>query len=286
MISNAAVVKSVQKLPTLPVSVTRLMKMSNDRNSGAEDFGRILKPDPALTANILKMANSAYFGCSRRVTSVSQAVAFLGVKKVVDTAVGAAFIKVIPALLPGYQVKATDFWRHCVAVAVLTERMSEALKLAMTDESFTCGLLHDIGKLVTSTYLEEKKVELSDRIKGKRCTILQAEKEILGFDHTEIGVLVADSWKLPETICTAIRWHHNPSLAPEDDRLISEVTHIADCISHAFGYGADIGELERDIDPCAMPDTGISTPELEHIVGESIAEIEELCVLFQGNSGG
>ena len=280
MISDFKILDKIDQLPAIPVALTRLLTLCKDKHSTTNDFEDALKPDPTFTANILHLANSAYFGCPQQVNSVSQAVSLVGIGRVLDITIAAALSNVVPAALPGYGIKAAIFWRHCVAVAVILEKIATHLDLASTDESFTCGVLHDIGKLVTGVYLIEDANALIDLVTTKSITMLEAEKEIFGYDHTEIGELVAQKWQLPLSICTANRWHHDPTASPHPDDPMINALHIADCLAHAFGYGADISELGREINPATMHRINLPIVDLEQIVEASIADVEELCNLY------
>jgi putative nucleotidyltransferase with HDIG domain len=281
----------IDRLPTLPSSVARLSALARDERSSARDYQEVITHDPALTTNLLRLANSAFFGRPRQVTSVRQAVTFLGTKRVVEVALAAAFSGVLPEALPGYGIQAATFWRHCVAVAVLSERIADDRALSKDCDGFTCGLLHDIGKLVTSAYLARQTGEIMESIWGQRQVFIVAEHQILGADHAEIGAAVAEKWNLPEAVCAVVRWHHSPSRrgergAEDGEADLVDVVHVADCLAHAFGFGTDIGELSREIDSGAVGRIGAPVRRLEHIVGEAAAEIEDLSAVFVDIRGG
>jgi putative nucleotidyltransferase with HDIG domain len=291
VISSAAILQDVERLPTLPSSLARLSALQKDERSGAADYQKVIATDPALTANLLRLANSAFFGCPRQVTSVRQAVALLGTRRVFEAAVGAAFAAVLPNALPGYGIETATFWRHCVAVAVLTERIAEDLRLDCCEEGFTCGLLHDIGKLVTSTYLAQQSAALLDCIRAQHKVLIAAEHEILGTDHAGIGARVAVKWNLPETVSAVVRWHHAPSgrdtaRGPDEPADLVDAVHVADCLAHAFGFGTDIGELSRELDAGAVTRVGEPVRRLERIVGDAAMQIEELSAAFGEMRGG
>ena len=251
MISTAAILADVKRLPTLPASLTRLYALQQDERSSASDFEKVIGSDPALTTNVLRLANSGFFGSPRQVVSVRQAVTLLGTRRLVEAAMGAAFSAVLPNALPGYCIESVAFWRHCVAVGVLTERIGEDLRLERRADGFTCGLLHDIGKLVTSTYLAPQSTAIFDCIRERNKSLITAEREILGTDHTQIGAAVAEKWGLPDLLCAVVRWHHSPSLreaqrAPDEAADLVDAVHVADCLAHVFGFGTDIGELSRE----------------------------------------
>ena len=167
MISTAAILADVKRLPTLPASLARLSALQQDERSSAADYEKVIGIDPALTANVLRLANSGFFGSPRQIVSVRQAVTLLGTRRIVEAAMGAAFSAVLPNALPGYCIESVTFWRHCVAVGVLTERIGEDLRLERRADGFTCGLLHDIGKLVTSAYLAPQSTAIFDCIRER-----------------------------------------------------------------------------------------------------------------------
>jgi len=282
MISQDRVLADIRRLPTLPVSLARITALANDDRSDIREFEAALRPDPALTASMLRMANSARYGCSRKITSVRQAVMLLGTSTVVQTAVGGALSRVVPRVLPGYGISAASFFRHCVAVAVIGERIGADLGLADREQLFTIGLLHDIGKLVVSDYLSRQTNAVVARLQQTQCAFIEAERELLGVDHAQVGAAISEKWQLPDTLCRAVRWHHEPENVHE---ACIDVLHVADALAHAMGYGTDVGELARRIDSDALSRIGPHAGRLERVVCESADDIESLSAAFLDNPG-
>ncbi len=294
MISSKSILSSIEGLPTLPVSLARISALVNDERSSMRDIEQAFKPDPALTANILRLANSAFFGCPREVTSMHQAVMLLGTKRVLEAAIGGAFSLLIPRVLPGYGIDAAAFWRHSVAVAVLSEQLSSTLdlggaksggdgKAGDAEASFTAGLLHDIGKLVTSAYLAKEGPALLASIQLGQQPFVVAEREILGLDHAEVGAAMAEKWQLSDTLVSVVRWHHLPQ---QSESQLVDVVHIADGLAHAMGYGADVGELSRQIDSAAQRRIGATVQKLEQVASEAVDAIASMAALYADTVGG
>jgi len=275
---------AVEKLPTLPVSFSRLMAIAEDPLADAARLEAVIRPDPSLTANLLKMANSAYYGCPRRVETVRQAVTMLGISKVVAAAVSAGLYAVIPPVIPGYGMDAGAYWKHCIAVAVLAADICENTRKGKADTAFTAGLLHDIGKLVTGAFLAREPGRLLRALREDRVSLNVAEGRVLGLDHSRVGAEVAEVWNLPEVICLVVRWHHDPAVAPGDEILV-DVVHAADCLAHAMGMGADIGELSRSVAPEAVARVGAGRRALERIASRALDQIDELTKLYAGGGG-
>ncbi len=286
MIALPTVLARVKTLPTLSAAAVRLSELARDPRSSAADFENLIRPDPALTANLLRVANSAFFGLRNRVESVRHAVTVLGLTRVSEVAAAAAFAPVIPARLPGYDIEAASFWQHSVAVAVLSERLATELKMPRPDLTFTAGLLHDIGKLAIGAFVSQESTEILGRVRGG-LAFVSAEREVLGVDHAEVGALVAEAWRLPAAVASVARWHHAPDAVPEvAGRELVDLVHAADGLAHALGLGADVGELARQIAPGAEARLGIRARRLERVAGASLDVIREMAGLFAPPRGG
>ncbi|MDD5308938.1 MAG: HDOD domain-containing protein [Deltaproteobacteria bacterium] len=281
MINKADIVARIRNLPTMPGAVVRLFALAKDESSNAGDFEQVIRPDPAMTANLLRLANSAYFGCRRQVTSVRQAITLLGVERVFEIASGAFFARTMPARLPGYDVPADAFWTHCIAVAALSERLAKELGFEAPSLTFTAGLLHDAGKLVIGSFLLEESERFVSSLRVEDATLVEVERRLLGTDHAEVGALVAESWDLPPAIGWAAQWHHLPGGIPEGvDRMLVDLVHAADCLAHSLGFGADVGELSRRVDPLVTERLGIKARRLERVASELIDQIGEMGKIF------
>lgn len=281
MIARASVVEQVRQLPTLSAAAVRVGELARDERSSAADFERTLRTDAALTANLLRIVNSAYFGLRSRADSVRHAVALLGVKRTAEVATAAALAPLIPARLPGYGIAARDFWLHSVAVAALAERLASELKLERPDRIFTAGLLHDMGKLAVGSWVAMESAQILDRA-WAGTPLVRAEEAVLGLDHAEVGAAVAEAWSLPPAVALVARWHHAPGGAPEGpDRRLADLVHVADGLAHALGFGADAAELARAVDGAAEVRLGLRRRDLERTASASLDEIRELASLFQ-----
>ncbi|RJO64829.1 MAG: HDOD domain-containing protein [Myxococcales bacterium] len=286
MILQEMILQKVTELPTLPRVAMQILPLLGNNRSGAADFERAIRHDPALTANLLRLANSAYFGYPRKISSIRSAITLMGPRRVYDLAVAAAMTKVIPPTLPGYRLHAETFWQHSVAVAIFAERLAREVAAHQPDQTFTAGLLHDIGKLVISAFLVERSSDLSEHLIARQQTLVDAEHNILGADHADVGGAIVESWNLPREISEVCRWHHDPSSAPDlADRTLVDLVHLANGLAHLLGYGADVGELARKIDGQAADRLGIKVNRLEAIAGATQEEIVEMGALFQAKGG-
>jgi putative nucleotidyltransferase with HDIG domain len=285
-IAPQAIVAAVKELPTLSQVTVRLAALLRDPRTSAQDLERVIRVDPALTANLLRVANAAYFGLRCRAESVRQAVTLLGVRRIYDIAAAAALAPVIPPRIPGYEIDAPVFWVHSVAVGVLAERLARELDIAPPDLTFTAGLLHDIGKLAIATFVGGASRAILAHVRRGEA-FAAAERTVLGLDHGEVAALVAEAWSLPPAIGAAARWHHAPeAVARGEHGPLVDLVHAADGLAHAMGLGADAGELARTIEAGVEERLGIRARRLERVAGESLDEIREMASAYAPAAGG
>lgn len=211
MVDRAALMNVIQQLEPLPASVTRLARIVASEASSLEEIQEVIQFDPILTGRLLRSANSAFSGSRRPIATVKDAVLRLGTGTVLTLAVGSHVRATMMEACPGFGLAEGVLWRHGVAASLTVELLQTQTHLAIPAESLTASLLHDVGKLILSRVLPP---ELMRRIRqvqeDEHVNRLQAEREILGFHHGELGGDVSDYWKLPEPIRAGIVHHHTP----------------------------------------------------------------------------
>jgi putative nucleotidyltransferase with HDIG domain len=276
MITTAAsVVERLDTIGTVPTSVAQIFSLINDPRATAQDFERVVRPDVGLTANLLRCANSIFYRASREITSVRDAITRMGMRRVFEVAASASFSKAIPDQLPGYGMTAMDFWAHSVEVAVLADRIGREAGFTYPDLAFTAGLLHDLGKAVVATWLNEGGA--GPQVAPGSLRTVEAERDALGTDHAECGELLAQKWNLPKEIIGAARWHHDPSNAPTATlRYLATVVQLADGASYA-GKGAD---TPLDVD--ALERLNLAAERVMGIVATVQPEVERTRELLTG----
>jgi putative nucleotidyltransferase with HDIG domain len=277
VIERSEILSGIEKLPAFSSTVVRLSALVNDPEAGPGEFEAVVQPDMALTANLLRMANSAYFGLSRRIGNVREAITLLGVRRVFELGAMAAVDAVVPETLPGYGIDASVFWCHSVAVAVIAERLSKERKLATPALTFTAGLLHDIGKLVISSFLADRIETLRSELASGEMSLVACEQKLLGADHAQIGADLGAVWNLPEEVVKVIASHHAPDIVNEGrGDVLVDLVHAADCLSHSMGFGADVSGTNRPVDDEGISRLGLRHIDLAHVASRALPEIEGL----------
>jgi HD-like signal output (HDOD) protein len=186
------ILASIKKLPTFSPTVVRLAQLLGDEEAGPGEYEAVVQVDPALTANVLRMANSAHFGFSRKIGNVREAITLLGTRRLFELGALSAAQAVVPATLPGYGIDSHVYWCHSVAVAVLSERLAKERHLAIPTLTFTAGLLHDIGKLVISSFLASQIETLRQQLSQRTTSLVECERELLGWRRP--GTCPKRSW--------------------------------------------------------------------------------------------
>jgi putative nucleotidyltransferase with HDIG domain len=231
-------IEQIDNLPSLPSIVTKLIQVVNSPDTSAEDAAKLIQKDPALTTKMLRLANSAFYGIPRSISSVSSAVVILGFNTIRSLVLSASVMKMF-TLTKKPAIDKDKFWKHSIVCAMTAKTIvRKYINIRMMDpeSAFCAGILHDIGKLIFSEFAQEDYLEVCDFARKNGIPLLVAEKKILGISHADIGRVLADKWALPLDLEYALVYHHSPA---EADSLIDLVTtvHVANAITHSLGLG-------------------------------------------------
>jgi putative nucleotidyltransferase with HDIG domain len=237
------IMRQVKSFPGMPTTAAKLLPLLREPDSSMARIEDLIKYDPGLTANLLKLTNSAYFGLPSRISSVRQAILLLGRKRLLQLVTTMCMSGLMKKAVPGYDLPQGGLWRHSIAAAVAAERLVQPLSLTQADEVFTAALLHDIGKMVLGEYVRED-LQSIEQMVAKGISFEVAEYMVLGTNHAEVGARILQGWSMPQELVHAVAWHHDPDQC-EDRCLLSDVVHVANVAVR----GIDCGK--RRSDPCA-----------------------------------
>ena len=235
MTANEVVAK-VKNLPPVSFAALKLVNLLEQSAVSNDEVVQVLKCDNVLTAKLLRACNSPYFGLEEPVASVDQAVLILGHQQILHIVLTLAFGGAMVVPVPGYAVEANELWRHSLITATAAEIIvRDGVDMNIeAPVAFTVGLLHDMGKLVLGQMLTpDLQTDIRFRIDSKQISRCEAEREVLGTDHADVGACLLQSWHLPEEIVEATANHHKPILEPRPK--LSVVTHIANSLAHLSG---------------------------------------------------
>jgi HD-like signal output (HDOD) protein len=242
--------ESVLTLPTLPESVRRLLSMVDEPSTSARELARAISSDQVLTARVLKLANSSYYGFSQRVGTVSLALMMLGFQAVKDLALTTSVMRSFGKTAADPRFDIHLFWSHAAAVGAASRHLARLLRVGAPGEAFTAGILHDIGQVVLHEHHAEAFHEALERARAGTQPMVEAEIEILGAGHARIGGWLCARWNLPDGICQAVAAHHGPFSGGRSQGL-GAIVALADHLawSVAPGQGGAVPELDPDLLP-------------------------------------
>lgn len=220
------VLKQVQALPSLPASAMRVIELTKDPATSVKDLEIVINQDLALAVSVLRQANSAYYGYSRRISSLQEAIIMLGFQVIQGIAISTAVAPLLKTRLVGYGIEQEGLWKHSMLTAMAAKRLCQLRKLPYGDIAFTAGLLHDVGKLAISIYVEKVGDYLLKKVAETKYSFAELEKKVIGYDHARVGGFLARSWNLPDDLITAISFHHSFSDAQNFTELTC-VVHVA-----------------------------------------------------------
>lgn len=237
------IVQKVSIFPSMPQAGIKLRALLTEEDVPTEEIERILRHDPGLAANVLRLANSAFFGIPTKVSSLKHAVMLLGVKRFAQIAVTASMNKVMDSAVEGYGLSPGELWLHSIAVSTTAEALAKNRKLAENSDFFTPALLHDLGKLVLGKFVKKELPKIASLV-AKGVPFVIAEKDVLGTDHAEIGALILSKWRFPGDLINAVRWHHYPD-GIKNSNLHPEIVYLANllCQSNDDRESAEGGHI-------------------------------------------
>lgn len=230
--SPQTLIQEHRELVSLPVIVTRLNEMINDPACSAADIAETLSQDAALSARLLKIVNSPFYGFPSRIDTISMAVTIVGTRQLRDLTMATLVVNKFNRL-PEELVTPQHFWRHNIAVACAARTLAERLQITHTERLFITGLLHDIGKLVMYLTRPETSARLLTRSREENQDLGSLERDEFGFDHAELGAELLRQWHLPESLIEPVARHHQPALATQYQREAA-IIHLANAIGNTI----------------------------------------------------
>ena len=280
MIERKAILAQINSVPSMPSVVMELRKYLSDPDVNFDKLAKVIEYDPGLTVNVLQLANSAYFGWSRTIQTVKDAITRLGTNRVFQMVLCMSVAPLVRKPIRGYDTDSEGLWQHSIATAIAAEQMVLKLGLRNLDEAFTAGLLHDMGKIVLGTFVEVDDHSIKEIMALDNLTFDEAEQMALGIDHAEVASELLTTWNLPENVVAAARWHHRPAKAEDEHRQLVDLIHVADylCLNLGVGMGSDATHYRADAE--AHQRLGMNDLIAEEVGREVLAGVEELGTMF------
>ncbi|RMF68903.1 MAG: HDOD domain-containing protein [Calditrichaeota bacterium] len=263
-----SIAERVKEKPIPSLVAFELLKVIENEDHSLKEVVRLVENDASLTSEVLKVANSAAFYRGTPVTTVNRALLLMGEMMVVGVAICASTSIIYHSPLEGYESAAGEMWDHSLRSAIAARELTRYSKKSISPAlAFTAGLLHDIGKAVISEFLVGHTRTMTELCaNGGAADYLEAERNMVGTDHTQVGYLLAQHWQLPEVLCLVIRDHHRPSQTKEEHKTLVHTVHLADLVSMLGGAGTGADSLAYKVDEESIDHFKITKDDLNWIL--------------------
>ncbi len=240
--------KFIQRMPSLSTTVGKVLEICSRTDASPNELNRVISLDPVLTGQVLKLINSAYYSLVAKVTSLTRAITMLGMNTVKNMALSTAVIKTASSAKKSKVLPTSKFWAHSIGVGACAKLLAIAgdVPIMEREEYFVAGLLHDLGKVPFG----DEYSEVLTVAKKEQASLVQVERELMGIDHQEVGLMIADKWKLNPSIKECIAGHHHIQEVDENYRRQTAIVALANIYINIFdiGYAGDIFPPEEDVE--------------------------------------
>lgn len=276
------IIKKIEELPPLSQVTLDILKLTSNPKTSIDELAQIIIRDQVLSARLLKMANSAYYGYSRKIYSINEAIMILGFSNIRSLVIATSVSHIMDKELSGYYMVKGELWKHSIATALLARELAKMTGKVDPNLAFTAGLLNDIGKVVLNSFMELKFQDVIEKVQTSQVPFMDAEAEILGYNHAQVGAQVAEKWKLPVVLVETIAHHHNPSKAVINPDLTA-IIHVADSLSMSLGYGLGGDGMLYPFDNSAIERLSLHEKDLYQTAGELLDNLPEAENLFSAS---
>lgn len=270
-------------LPSLPTVIAEITEKIRNPTTSANEVAHLIQEDQALTSNVLKLVNSAFYGFPKQVNSITRAIVILGFNKVRNLALSSSVIDAFKGRSLAFDF--VKFWQHCMGTAIASDVLAKQLGIKEVDDAFTAGLLHDIGKLVISVSFPRDMDAIVTKVLGGNVLMREAEQEVMEIDHTRVGYWLSQRWGMPAVLVNTIRFHHQPLNARENAPLV-HVVHIADAVARTLGIGSGGDELVPEISKDVWDKFGLGASFLDKTMEQTLQGVEKAQAFFELIKGG
>jgi putative nucleotidyltransferase with HDIG domain len=272
MSGASALIDETLELASLPAVVMRALELINTPDSSAADIGQVISEDPALSAKLLRIVNSSFYGFPSRIQTISRAITIVGTLEITDLILGSTAVESF-AGLPNELIDMQQFWEHSLYAGVVARVLARHHRAPNTERFFVSGLLHDIGSLVLYHQRPEQSRQALEQARAGQPLHL-VEQEIFGFDHSDVGAELMQAWNLPEPFIEAARYHHRPMEARQFP-LETAMVHLADVIAAGVHLSGSGTSQVPPLEPRAWELTGLAVDITEAVIEEADRQFKD-----------
>ncbi|MBI2229471.1 MAG: HDOD domain-containing protein [Deltaproteobacteria bacterium] len=270
--------KLLERITALPFSpvVIKILELAREDRAGVREIAKLIAPDQAFTARLLKIANSPYYGQARPVTTVAQAVPVLGFDTISSLALA---LNIFTSNAPddGAILTLRDLWEHSMICACWARQIARRIHHPAPEEAFVAGLLHDMGQALFYRYFKSEFLEAVMKARSENVNLLEAERSVFGADHQGAGAMVAQRWNLPPLLIQSIEYHHQPHSLPEEvDARVHKtvaIVHVADVLAHGSLISRGIEDDSYAVDEAVWTFLQLEQADCLELTGHVMTEV-------------
>ncbi len=278
--AQALVNKSLE-LVSPPNTYTQLNELMNDANSTTDDISNVINTDPSLATRLLKVVNSPFYSFPSQIDTISRAITIIGTRELTQLVLATSVINAFKGI-PSVLINMDEYWEHSLACAIAARSLAQHCGHRAVEQYFIAGLLHNIGSLVLYQTVPELAKEAINSAQFGHEIIYKAEQRVIGFDHTDVGQALVQSWRLPSSLEQVVRYHHNPSLA-EEFQVEVAIVHIADIMVSAAEFGHSGDNHVPPLDASAWDLLGLDVDVIPEILQQTAEHLDTLKSLMLSN---
>jgi HD-like signal output (HDOD) protein len=273
-------ISKVGEIATLPEVTVKIIHIVEDPRSTARDLHDVIRNDPALSARLLKVVNSAFYGLPGQIASVDRAIVLLGLSAVKNIAIAASMTHLFNCggNIAGFS--GLELWRHSIAVGVASRLLTAAQGRPTVEESFLTGLIHDLGLLVERQVFPKQIAEVIARQQVEARPLCVLEEEIVGADHQAFGMALAAKWRFPRTLCSAIGYHHKPLDLADVNRELPALINVADILACNANIGLSITAAGAPLEDELLAILKLTRPDVDAVAAKLPEQLSVAVSIF------
>ena len=273
------IVGRVRDLPTLPRTVLKITELVNDPKSSAKDLAKVITDDQVLTARLLKLVNSSFYGFPQRISTVTGAIVLLGFDAIRNLLLTTSVFGLFSTRDKEDHFGVERFWDHSLGCAVGAKVIGDYLRYDKIEELFVSGLLHDIGKIVELLFLSKDFDQVIQTVEDENILMVDAERRVLEYTHADVGKLLAEKWNMSSKLVNVIAYHHQPDLA---GRFYKEaaVISLADILCRAMDMGSGGDNRIPALDKGAWEILQLNVSAIEPIAEEMERQYQDISMFL------
>lgn len=272
-------IREVKEIPPLPDVVVKVMQLTRDPNVSAKQLTDTISMDQGLTTNILRLCNSAYYGIPRVISSLTQAIMYLGFHTVRNLVLTLSLDNLFNTDDSIYGFEQGGLWYHSVSSAMISELVCKRIKPEVHDTAFTAGLLHSMGQLIIGIKIKDSSETIIELMQENGINQIEAEREVCGISHPELGAMLAEQWNFPDDLVYTIRYYREPDVCPHKS-ILPSVVHVAVSMSLDLEFGLEIEAMKYEPQQYAIDQLNIDQESIEIIKNLAKETVEENAPIF------